>query len=271
MSSNLSRAQRFFAAMGAPLVHLSHQTVALYSLAVQTLVAILTFRWRGAEIARQMYLIGNKSLLFITVTLGFLGLITTYQTALQIQQIIPDFTMLGAAFLQLLIREFGPTIVGLMIATRVGSGIAAEIGSMVVTEQVDALRMCNADPVSYLIVPRTVACAWMVLMLSIYGVLIAMVAGMLIGNLVFQINYATFWNLGLVQTSDIIIGVSKALAYGTAIPVIAAQAGLETTGGSEGVGWATTRSVVNTSFAVIVIDFIISAVGYVVTGGGGAQ
>ena len=105
-------------------------------------------------------------------------------------------------------------------------------------------------------------------MLSIYAVLIAMIAGMLIGNAMFNINYATFWNLNLVQNSDIVIGVTKALAYGTAIPVIAAQAGLETTGGSEGVGWATTRSVVNTSFAVIVLDFIISAVGYVVTAGG---
>lgn len=217
------------------------------------------------EVWRQMYLVGNCSLLFITVTLGFLGLITTYQTALQIQQIIPDFTMLGAAFLQLLVREFGPTIVGLMIATRVGSGIAAEIGSMVVTEQVDALRMCNADPVRYLIVPRTIACATMVTMLSIYGVVIAMFCGMLIANSMFQVSYSTFWNFALIQPSDVVIGLTKALAYGTAIPVIAAQAGLETTGGSAGVGWATTRSVVNTSFAVIVLDFIISSVGYVLT------
>ena len=254
--------------MGTPVVHMGRQAAALYDLALQTLIAIVTFNWRMPEVWRQMYLIGNKSLLFITVTLGFLGLITTYQTALQIQQILPDFTMLGAAFLQLLIREFGPTICGLMIATRVGSGIAAEIGSMVVTEQVDALRMCNADPVRYLIVPRTIACAWMVLMLSIYAVLIAMLSGMVIGNAVFGINYSTFWNLSLVQNSDIIIGVTKALAYGTAIPVIAAHAGLETTGGSEGVGWATTRSVVNTSFAVIVLDFVISAIGYVAAGGG---
>ena len=267
MSADITPAQRFLAAMGAPLVAGGRQFAALYGLGIQTFSAIVTFRWRMPEVWRQMYIIGNQSLVFITVTLGFLGLITTYQTALQIQQIIPDFTMLGAAFLQLLIREFGPTIAGLMIATRVGSGIAAEIGSMVVTEQVDALRMCNADPVRYLIVPRTVACAWMVLMLSIYGVFVAMLAGMLIGNAVFGINFETFWNLALVESSDLIIGVIKALAYGTAIPVIAAQAGLETTGGSEGVGWATTRAVVNTSFAVIVLDFIISAIGYVVTAG----
>ena len=155
-------------------------------------------------------------------------------------------------------REFAPTITGLMVATRVGSGIAAEVGSMVVTEQVDALRMCNADPVEYLLAPRTIASALMVMLLTVVGVVAATVAGMFIAKAGFDIPYQTFLNLSLVGPKDVVIGMTKAFSYGLAIPVIAGQAGLQASGGSAGVGWATTRAVVNTSFAVIVIDFVLS-------------
>lgn len=262
----MSVADRIFYALGAPVVMVGRQARELTGVALQVFAAILGGHIRWREVIRQCYLIGNRSLGFVTVTLGFLGLITVYQVAMQIQQIIPDFSMLGAAFLQMLVREFAPTICGLMIATRVGSGIAAEIGSMVVTEQVDALRMCNADPVRYLVVPRVVACAIMLVMLSIYAVVVAMATGLLVGNSVFGINPRTFLSLLLVEGSDVVIGMSKAFAYGLAIPIIAGHAGLYATGGSEGVGWATTRAVVNTSFAVVVLDFIISALGYIVVG-----
>ena len=122
-----------------------------------TLVQIGSARREQGAIVQQMYAMGVQSLLFITVTIGFLGMILVYQVATQVEKILPDFSMIGAAFIQIMIKEFAPTIAGMMIATRVGSGIAAEIGSMVVTEQVDALRMCNADPVNYLIVPRFLA------------------------------------------------------------------------------------------------------------------
>ena len=112
----MSLTDRFFYALGAPVVNIGRQAAELYSIAIRTAIGIVRLRFRTREVFRQAYLIGNRSLLFITVTLGFLGLITVYQTALQIQQILPDFSMLGAAFLQLLTREFGPTIAGLMIA-----------------------------------------------------------------------------------------------------------------------------------------------------------
>jgi phospholipid/cholesterol/gamma-HCH transport system permease protein len=214
-------------------------------------------RVKGA-VAEQMFAIGNRSVLFITVTIGFLGMILVYQVATQMLRILPDFTMLGAAFLSAMIKEFAPTIAGLMIATRVGSGIAAEIGSMVVTEQVDALRMCNADPVNYLVVPRFLASGVMMVALTIYAVLVAEVTGMFTAMLGFGIPPSTFLSLQMVSASDLISGLTKAFAYGCAIPVIAGQAGLEATGGSEGVGWATTRAVVNGSFAVVVLDFVIS-------------
>lgn len=253
----------FFASIGGPLVWAGQGARQMGSTGLQTFAVLLRrpMRWRAT--LEQCNRIGVQSVIFITVTLGFLGLISVYQAALQIQQIVPDFTMLGAAFLAVLVREFAPTIVGLMIATRVGSGIAAEIGSMTVTEQVDALRMCNADPIDYLVGPRTVACTTMMVCLSIYGALIAFLSGMVCADVAFGVNYRTYLNFQLVDFNDLIVGMMKAVSYGVSIPIIASHAGLYASGGSEGVGWATTRAVVNTSFAVIVIDFFLSGLGYV--------
>jgi phospholipid/cholesterol/gamma-HCH transport system permease protein len=258
----MTRTSQALAAIGRGTLSVGSSAIRLYVLTFQTMLSIVCFRFSFRQTVRQAYEIGNRSVFFIAVTLGILGFISVYQVAHQIAQILPDFSMLGPAFLQIMVREFGPTIVGLMVATRVGSGIAAEIGSMVVTEQVDALRMCNADPVDYLVAPRTVACAVMVLLLTSIGILVAMITGMLIAESAYGISPSTFVDLQLVAPDDVIIGVVKALAYGIAIPIIAADSGLNTHGGSEGVGWATTRAVVNTSFAVIVLDFIISAAGY---------
>jgi phospholipid/cholesterol/gamma-HCH transport system permease protein len=256
-------AQNLLVSIGRPLVWAGRTSRALVGTAWHTFALICRGRIAWRTTIEQAYVIGNGSVGFITVTLGFLGLISVYQAALQIQQIVPDFTMLGAAFLSMLLREFAPTITGLMIATRVGSGIAAELGSMTVTEQVDALRMCNADPVEYLIVPRTLACAVMMIMLSVYGAAIAYLCGMVCADVAFGVNHRTFINLQIVTANDVLLGLMKAGAYGIAIPVIAGHAGLNASGGSEGVGWATTTAVVNTSFAVIVLDFLLSGFGYV--------
>ena len=229
-----------------------------------TLKTTLRGRWSWAHTVEQMYLVGNRSILFITVTLGVLGVITIYQTATQVQRILPDFTMMGPTFIKVMIKQMGATITALMIATRVGTGIAAEIGSMVVTEQVDALKMSNTDPVEYLIVPRFIACTLMVLVLTVFGILVATITGMFTAQVGFGVNPLTFWSLSLTEGEDVFMLVWRCLTYGAVIPVISAQAGLEAKGGSEGVGWATTRAVVNSSFAVIFLDFLLSTAGYLI-------
>jgi len=261
-----SAASRVLAGVGRPVVGAWREARGLAGLFLDTFVAVARGRVRGREVVHQMYLVGNKSVPFVAITLAVLGLISVFQVATQIKQVIPDFTMLGAAFMQMMVREFAPTITGLMVATRVGSGIAAEIGSMVVTEQVDALRMSNADPVEYLLVPRTIAAAVMMLMLTIVGIICATIAGMLIARSGFDVSFKTFLNFQLLDAGDLALGGTKALAYGLAIPVIAGRAGLTARGGSAGVGRATTQAVVATSFAVIVLDFVISGVSYVVFG-----
>jgi phospholipid/cholesterol/gamma-HCH transport system permease protein len=220
---------------------------------------------KGA-VLRQMYEIGNRSLGFLCVVMGFMGMILTYQAGLQTQRVVPDLSLLGATFLELLVRDLAASICALMLATRVGAGIAAEIGSMVVTEQVDALHMCGADPIKYLVCPRFLASLGMFAMLVVLAACVAMATGTWTASAFFGLNPRTFMNLSLLSAGDIVIGLTKCVAYGAAIPVISAHAGLTAFGGSEGVGSATTRAVVGSSLAVIVLNFFISGTGYLIFG-----
>jgi len=234
----------------------------LIRLLSETVVAIFSRPPSWKTVLSQMHNIGNRSLVFITVTLGFLGLISVYQGSVQAMKVLPDLSLVGATFITVMVSEFGPTITALMIATRVGSGIAAELGTMVVTDQVEAMKVSNTDPVEYLVAPRFMACVVMVFVLTTYAVAVAVLAGMIMADLRFQVNPNTFLSLGMTTWDDLWLGLTKCLAYGIAIPIIAADAGFHARGGSEGVGQATTRSVVNTLFAVIILDFLIAGTWY---------
>jgi len=120
--------------LGAAAIDLLIGGRELYSVFVRTL--FYTFRGRRDKgaLSKQMYEMGNRSMLFLSTTMGFIGMILVYQAGLQAKRVVPDFTMLGATYLELLVRDFAASIGALMLATRVGAGIAAEIGSMVVTE-----------------------------------------------------------------------------------------------------------------------------------------
>jgi phospholipid/cholesterol/gamma-HCH transport system permease protein len=218
------------------------------------------------SVFRQMYEIGNRSLVFLCIVMGFIGMILTYQAGLQTQRVVPDLSQLGATFLELLIRDLAASICALMLATRVGAGIAAEIGSMVVTEQIDALYMCGADPIKQLVCPRFLASLFMFAMLVVLAACVAAATGMWTASAFFGLNPRTFLNLSLVNAADVVVGLTKCMAYGAAIPIISAHAGLTAFGGSEGVGSATTRAVVGSSMAVIALNFVISGAGYVIFG-----
>lgn len=219
------------------------------------------------EIVRQLYSIGNKSLVFIIVTVGFIGMVSTYQSCLQLLRAAPDLSQFGSQYIRLIVSDFGPTLTALMLATRVGAGIAAEIGSMKVTEQVDALRMSGVLPIDYLIVPRFVASVIMTLMLATLGGLVMYTAGGLTADFSFGVNPHTFYDLSLLRPRHLMLFVVKAVSYGAAIPIVAGFCGLRARGSSEGVGWATTAAVVGSSFAVIALDFVISATALFLTGG----
>lgn len=240
------------------------QTTSTLRVGRETVHYTFASRWDRRAIAQQMFLIGNKSLIFTLLTLGFLGAIMCLQAGFQAMRIIGDTSLIGQQMLPLLVRQLGPTLAGLMVATRVGTGIAAEIGSMVVTEQVDALRMCNAPPVDYLIKPRFIASVVMMPVLTIFGITAAFLAGMGVAAGVFHTNPAVFANTDFVSLIDLAEGMVKALACGAVIPIIAGASGLDARGGSQGVGDATTRAVVNSSLAVIVIDFFVGGAAFLV-------
>jgi len=240
------------------------------------LAGMLGATWRGVvrgrrppgEVANQMFVVGNKSLLFVAVTLGFIGMVMVYQSCLQLERITGDLSRIGPEFLKLLVQDFGPTITALMLATRVGAGIAAEIGSMVVTEQVDALRMSGVTPIDYLIAPRFIACVVMGAVLTVFGVAIAYLAGGLTAWSSFDLNPRLFFDPSRVGFLDLCLGLTKTLCYGMAIPVISGACGLRARGGSEGVGAATTAAVIGSSLAVIALDLVISGVGLLLVGHG---
>ncbi len=252
--------------VGAQAIDLGRMGLEIGAVFVRTLYYCFRGRSDFGAVVRQMFEIGNRSVVFLTVVMGFIGMILVLQAGLQVKRILPEFSTVGAAYLELLIRDLAASIGALMLATRVGAGIAAEIGSMVVTEQVDALRMCAADPIDYLIKPRFLASLVMTVVLVIWAAGVAMLTGMLTAYMMFDINPRTFFDLGLIDTGDLVVGLAKCVAYGAAIPIVAGHSGLTTHGGSEGVGWATTRAVVNSSLAVIVLDLILSALGYVIFG-----
>ena len=256
--------------IGDGVVETSRAAIDLWMVYVGTIAGIIRGR-RGkrprGEVVRQMYAIGNKSLLFITITLGFIGMVMTYEACLQLSRVTGDYSQLGQQFIRLILADFGPTLTAMMLATRVGAGIAAEIGSMKVTEQIDALRMSGVLPIDYLIVPRFLASLLMTLLLATIGGVVMYGAGGLTAQYSFAVNPSIFFDLHLLRFRHLLLLVIKALSFGAAIPVVAGFCGLRARGSSEGVGWATTAAVIGSSFAVIVLDFVISAAALFVTGG----
>jgi len=256
--------------LGASALNGLGAAVDLLALALATWAGALSFR-RGArprgEVVHQMYVIGNRSLIFVAVTLGFIGMVMIYQACLQFTKVTGDFSQVGVQFIRLVVSDFAPTLTGMMLATRVGAGIAAEIGSMKVTEQIDALRMSGVLPIDYLIVPRFLASLVMTLVLSVVGGLVMYTAGGLTAKYSFGVNPGLFFDASQLRGRHVILLIVKAVSYGAAIPVVAGFCGLRARGSSEGVGWATTAAVIGSSFAVIILDFVISAAALLLTGG----
>lgn len=222
-------------------------------------------RIEQGAIAEQMHAIGIRSLGFVCLVLGFVGGIFVYQAGVQTMRALPDTSTIGATYLEILVRELAPTLTALMLATRVGAGIAAEIGSMKVTDQLDALRLSRADPITYLVAPRVVASVLVFPLLTILGGSVALATGTLTGLVVFGINPVIFLDARFVDSVDLLSSFLKSLSFGLAIPLLSARAGLQTSGGSSGVGTATTRAVVESSLAVILLGFLIGAAAEVLT------
>lgn len=216
------------------------------------------------ESIRLTYEAANGSFLFVAVTMAFVGMIGVYQTASQMAEILPEFSALGAGVIQMTTKEMGPILAGLLLAIRVGTGYAAELGTMKVTDQLDALRLCSVNPVEQLVVPRLLATLTATFALGLLGSLVGLAAGMAVAYSGFGVLPDTFISFRFVRLGDLYMGLTKCMAFGLCVPLVSCSCGFQAEGGAEGVGRATTLAVVVSSFAVILLDASISTIWEVV-------
>ncbi len=207
----------------------------------------------------QMAHLGVDSLPIVSLTLLFAGAVMTLQMADTLVKYGAQGTI-GGIISVAMSRELGPILVGVVLAGRVGAAITAELGTMRVTEQIDALRVMATDPIAYLIVPRLAACMIMVPMLAFYGVLIGVAGGYVVA-LMEGIPGHTFVNsINLfTEESDLVYGLIKASVFGGVIALVGCYKGMNTQLGAEGVGMATTSSVVTSIIIIFVLNYFLSA------------
>jgi phospholipid/cholesterol/gamma-HCH transport system permease protein len=231
----------------------------LAQLAGQIFVGSVSRPFYSSELLRQMDEIGVKSVSITGITALFTGGVLALQTAYSLSAFGGKF-FVGRVVALSLVRELGPVLTALMVGGRVGSGITAELGSMVVTEQVDALRAMAISPVRRLVVPRALATVLMMPILASLADVLGILGGMAIALVELQIttqDYLTsIWNQ--LQISDIFSGLGKTFFFGFEIALIGCANGLRVEGGAASVGLATTRTVVFASICVLVSDFFLT-------------
>jgi phospholipid/cholesterol/gamma-HCH transport system permease protein len=209
----------------------------------------------------QMSAIGVGSLGLVIVVSVFTGAVAAVQAAYQFQGVVP-MRYLGAVILRSVIIELGPVLTALVIGGRVGAAIAAELGTMKVTEQIDALRAMGINPLRYLVVPRVVAATIMLPILTIFSDAIAILGGFVVAVFTVHISAATYTNSlkDFFFAKDLFSGLIKALCFGNIIGTMGCFYGFATEGGAEGVGIATTRAVVSSCVLVLVLDYVLANV-----------
>jgi phospholipid/cholesterol/gamma-HCH transport system permease protein len=207
----------------------------------------------------QVEALGVRSLPIALLTSTFAGLVIALQFGFFLARFGVQYTV-GRVVVLTLFRELSPVLIALTVGARVGSGIAAELGSMTVTEQVDAIRALGADPLRKLVVPRVLACFILMPALTVLADVIGMVAGALVVNAQYAISFRLFFQgaLEVVFMSDFVSGVIKGFVFGGIVGVVGCFKGLTVEGGTEGVGRATTQTVAITSVSVCLADFFIT-------------
>lgn len=235
------------------------------------------FYWRDAII--QMDRIGVGSLPIVLLTGLFTGMVLALQSSVELSRMGAE-AFIGSLVGASMVRELGPVLCGLMVAGRAASGIAAELGSMRVTEQIDALQSFGTDPIKKLVTPRLIAATLMVPVLTVVADVVGIFGGLLVS--VFRVGItADAYMQGVLNTlaqsgfilgffpKDFVTGLIKPLVFGFLIAHTASYYGLNTRGGTEGVGLAATRAVVTSSVLILAVDYFITQLLLVVMGSGG--
>lgn len=224
----------------------------------------MSFARRPLEIASTIYQVeslGVRSLGIVAVTSVFIGMVMTIQFAFGLQRFggieyIPRVIVLS------FLRELGPTLTAIIVGGRIGSGMAAEVGAMNVTEQVDAIRALGGDPAKKLVLPRVVAAMIVMPFLSVFADALGTLGAMFVAAAEYNIRPRLFMQSSLetVLLSDLFSGLAKTPIFGFIIAIVGCHFGLTTRGGTEGVGQSTTRTVVVVSIAILVADYCLTRI-----------
>jgi phospholipid/cholesterol/gamma-HCH transport system permease protein len=232
-------------------------------LLTHTVFWLFTSPLKKKHVLDQMDKIGIKSLPIVLLTSFFTGMVLALQSAYQMQRMSAEMYIASLVSLSIT-RELAPVLTALVIAGRVGAAITAELGTMKVTEQIDALEALATNPVKYLVVPRFLALFIMLPLLTIYADIIGIIGGYVIGVFKLGIGSNMYWRMTYdpLIFKDIITGLIKAMAFGIIIAIVACFQGLNTEGGAEGVGRSTTLAVVISFIMIIAADCFFTALFY---------
>jgi len=211
------------------------------------------------DLLEQMDLIGVGSLPIIVLTGFFIGAVMVLQTAAQFIR-FGETSLTGDIVSLALIRELGPTITGLLVAGRNASGIASELGSMQVTEQVDAMRAMGTDPIRKLVTPRVIATLLVLPLLTAIADLVGLIGGYIVSHFTLRIGAVEFWTraINALAFGDLMQGLAKPVVFGFIIATVGCYEGLGVRGGTQGVGRATTQAVVISSVLILVSNFFVT-------------
>jgi phospholipid/cholesterol/gamma-HCH transport system permease protein len=228
-------------------------------LSVESIKNVFTPPFYWMDTLEQMDLIGVGSLPIIMLTGFFIGGVLVLQTAAQFER-FGETALTGDAVALALVRELGPAITALLVAGRNASGIASEIGSMVVTEQVDAMRALGTDPVRKLMTPRVVAMVLTLPLLTVVSDFVGLVGGFLVAYFTLRLGAVQFWTRAIqaLDFGDLVQGFTKPFIFAFIISTIACFMGLRVKGGTQGVGRATTSAVVISSVILLVVDTFVT-------------
>ncbi len=222
------------------------------------------FRWKNLRLLLpQMYEVGVKSVPVVGLVGAFIGMVLAVETYAQFKSIGQE-NRLGAVLALSVVKQIGPVMAAVMVAGRVGGALTAELGTMNVTEQIDALRVMGSDPVSYLVVPRFLACLLLTPLLTIYSDVLGILGGWFIGVPTFHIPNGLYWEYSYagVEHWQILEGLSKSIFFGGAIGLVSCYKGFTCGSGASGVGRACTESFVQSFIAIIILNFVLAKVGH---------
>ena len=237
-----------------------------FVLLTQTLLAIAMPPFRARQTFEQMVKIGVDSLPIATLTSFFIGVVIAFQSAYQMHKVNAEMYIPSLVAISIT-REIGPVLTALVVAGRVGASIAAELGSMKVTEQIDALETLAAPPVKYLVAPRFLALFTMLPLLTVYADAIGIIGGYVVSVYKLGLTPALYVKMTFqpLALKDIFTGLFKTVIFATIICITACYEGMRVEGGAEGVGSATTRTVVTSFILIIASDAIFTVIFYFLT------